>query len=92
MALPGLFDRGAFFVSPIGRHAGVKCRQQGLARLRDERRYEMDYLTEHPNAMPVREAAMTYLFSDVPPVLRLVPAPRDDYPEVTYQEPEARGA
>jgi hypothetical protein len=52
----------------------------------------MDYLTEHPNAMPVREAAMTYLFSDVPPVLRLVPAPHDDYPQVTYQEPEARGA
>ena len=52
----------------------------------------MDYLTEHPNSMPVREAAMTYLFSEAPPVLRLVPAPRDGYPQVAYQEPEARGA
>jgi len=50
------------------------------------------YLLEHPNAMPVREAAMTYLFSDEPPALRLVPAPPDGYPEVTWQVPEARGA
>ena len=34
------------------------------------------YLLEHPTAMPVAEAAMTYLFSAAPPALTLVPAQR----------------
>jgi len=32
------------------------------------------YLLEHPTAMPVREAAMTYLFTAEPRLLTLVPA------------------
>jgi hypothetical protein len=51
-----------------------------------------DYLVEHPNAMPAREAAMTYLFSETAPVLRLVTTPPEVYAEAVHDEPEAIGA
>jgi hypothetical protein len=42
------------------------------------------YLLEHPTAMPVAEAAMTYLFSAPARVLTLVPAQGDT--DATTQE------
>jgi hypothetical protein len=51
-----------------------------------------DYLVEHPNAMPVREANMTYLFSETAPVLRLVTTPPEAYAEAVHDEQEAVGA
>ncbi len=52
----------------------------------------MDYLLEHPNSMPVREAAMTYLFSETAPALRLVTTPPEVYAQATHEQPEAIGA
>lgn len=57
---------GAFFVF-VGRSP----------EMHDQRDAEDDmdyYLLEHPTAMPVREAAMTYLFTAEPRLLTLVPA------------------
>lgn len=50
-----------------------------------------DYLVAHPNAMPAREAAMTYLFEDPRPVLRVVaahdqPADGPGRDETTYDD------
>jgi hypothetical protein len=40
-----------------------------------------EYLMEHPTSMPLREAAMNYLWELAPPVLKLVPPPEQAVPE-----------
>jgi hypothetical protein len=67
MALPGPYRPGAPFFVLVGR----SLEPFDLRDAEDDMDY---YLLEHPTAMPVAEAAMTYLLSAPPRVLTLVPA------------------
>ena len=47
---------------------------------------DLQYYTEHPNAMPLAETAMTNVFAYSQPVLRLVETP----PALIYEPTEER--
>jgi hypothetical protein len=85
MALPGLTDRGRFFVASI-------AEPEGAANLPRPATVEeqMNYLLEHPTSMPVDEAAMTYLFADAARLLRLVSTPDDGAVEADDERQVAR--
>jgi hypothetical protein len=73
---PVLRDRGAFFL--FRQAIATKCTTC-------DAEDDMNYLLEHPNSMPVHEAAMTYLFEPVPVLSLVCP------PELSTIETEKEG-